>query len=240
MDQTSLDRQSTERPDAGEFREIEVFNGLEDRVINELAAISRAMTVDAGYQIMAQGQPNHAFCLLISGQISSFRTAPDNTVTVVDVIQPSGYTGLQSVLTQLPALVGVETVVPSRLILIDGAGIRALLPREPSLATALLRAEAMELRAMVLQVCDLKLRTTAQRLGHYLLELAPDKTSPSATLRLPFDKRLLAARLGCRQENLSRAFATLRGIGVETHGARVELRDIPKLRDYAVAFETGE
>ena len=55
-----------------------------------------------------------------------------------------------------------------------------------------------------------KLRTTAQRLGHYLLELAPDKTSNSATLRLPFDKRLLAARLGCRQENLSRAFATLR------------------------------
>ncbi len=49
-------------------------------------------------------------------------------------------------------------------------------------------------------------------------------------MRLPFDKRLLAARLGCRQENLSRAFAALRGFGVETHGARVILHDIARLR----------
>jgi CRP/FNR family transcriptional activator FtrB len=126
------------------------------------------------------------------------------------------------------------------MILIDGGGIRTLVPAEPTLATALLRAEAMALRCLVLQVCDLKLRTTAQRLGHYLLELAPDQTSHTATLRLPFDKRLLAARLGCRQENLSRAFATLRDLGVETRGARVVLHDIPRLRDYAVAFDEPE
>ena len=177
------------------------------------------------------------FVVLISGQISSFRTTPDGTVTVVDVTQPSGHAGLQAILAQLPALVGVQTVAPSRMILIDGAGLRAMLHEEPTLASALLVAEALDFRALVLQVCDLKLRTTAQRLGHYLLELAPDGTSRSATLRLPFDKRLLAARLGCRQENLSRAFATLRELGVETRGARVVLHDIPKLRDYAVAFD---
>jgi CRP/FNR family transcriptional activator FtrB len=87
---------------------------------------------------------------------------------------------------------------------------------------------------MVRQVCDLKLRTTAQRLGCYLIELSKDPEANTATLRLPFDKRLLAARLGCRQENLSRAFAALRSFGVETHGARVILHDIARLRDYAV------
>ena len=101
----------------------------------------------------------------------------------------------------------------------------------------MLRAEAQDFHSRVLQVCDLKLRTTAQRLGHYLLELAPDKSSKTVTMRLPFDKRLLAARLGCRQENLSRAFATLRDLGVETRGSRVVLNDIPRLRDYAVAFD---
>jgi hypothetical protein len=52
-------------------------------------------------------------------------------------------------------------------------------------------------------------------------------------MRLPFDKRLLAARLGCRQENLSRAFAALRSLGVETHGSRVILHDVARLRDYS-------
>ena len=235
--QNNSDRHSPDRPTAAQLRDVTIFAGVDARVLDRLAAISELRGFDTGARLYAQGDMNIPFCILVAGQISFFRTAPDGTVTVVDVVQPSGHTGLQSVLTQMPVLTGVEAVAPSKVILIDGAGLRALLPDEPSLASALLLAEAMDFHSLVLQVCDLKLRTTAQRLGHYLLELAPDKSSRSATLRLPFDKRLLAARLGCRQENLSRAFATLREQGVETRGARVVLHDIPRLRNYAVAFD---
>lgn len=224
---------------AAVLRGVAMLQGVADLAFEHLAAIAECRTIQAGTRIYEQGGTDTPFCILVSGQISVFRTAPDGTVTVVDVIQPSGHTGLPGVLTQLPALTGIEAVAASRVVLIDAAGLRALLLQEPSLTSALLRAEAMDFRSLVLQVCDLKLRTTAQRLGHYLLELAPDKSSESVTLRLPFDKRLLAARLGCRQENLSRAFATLRDIGVETRGSRVTLNDIPKLRDYAVAAETA-
>lgn len=233
----SIGRPQPERASVAQLRGLPIFADLEDRLLDRLAAVSELKSFDAGTRVCAQGDPNVPMCILLFGQMSFFRTAPDGTVTVVDVVHPNGYTGLQSVLTQMPMLTGVEAVAPSRAILIDGVGLRAMLGEEPALASALLRAEAQDFHALVLQVCDLKLRTTAQRLGHYLLELAPDKTSRSATLRLPFDKRLLAARLGCRQENLSRAFATLREQGVETRGARVVLHDIPRLRDYAVAFD---
>jgi CRP-like cAMP-binding protein len=236
----AIGRPEPERPSASHIRAMPIFADLEGRVVDRLAGISRLQNFDTGVRVFAQGDLDVPFCILVSGQMSFFRTAPDGTVTVVDVVHPNGYTGLQAVLTQMPVLTGVEAVAPSVAVLVDGSGLRALLKDEPSLATALLRAEAMDFRALVLQVCDLKLRTTAQRLGYYLLELAPDKTSSSATLRLPFDKRLLAARLGCRQENLSRAFATLREQGVETRGARVVLHDIPRLRDYAVAFDGPE
>jgi len=229
-----------ERASAAQLQGMPIFAGLEERVLDRLAAMSQLRSFETGNRVFDQGDLDVPLCILVSGQMSFFRTAPDGTVTVVDVVHPTGYTGLQAVLTQMPVLTGVEAVAPSRAILIVGSGLRALLKEEPSLATALLRAEAMDFRSLVLQVCDLKLRTTAQRLGYYLLELAPDKTSTSATLRLPFDKRLLAARLGCRQENLSRAFATLRELGVETRGARVVLHDIPRLRDYAVAFDGPE
>jgi len=233
-----ITQREPERPAASLLRGVAIFSELDVRVLDRIAAISELRDLDTGTRLYAQGDLNIPFCILVSGQMSFFRTAPDGTVTVVDVVPPTGHTGLQAVLTQMPVLTGVEAVAPSRAILIDGAGLRALVKEEPSFASALLLAEAMDFRALVLQVCDLKLRTTAQRLGYYLLELAPDKTSQSATLRLPFDKRLLAARLGCRQENLSRAFATLREQGVETRGARVVLHDIPRLRDYAVAFDT--
>jgi CRP/FNR family transcriptional activator FtrB len=131
-----------------------------------------------------------------------------------------------------------RTVTPARLIGVEAAGLRTLLHREISLASALLRAEALDFGSMVRQICDLKLRTTAQRLGCYLLALTDQTANNTIALRLPFDKRLLAARLGCRQENLSRAFAALRQLGVETHGARVILHDIAKLRDYSLP-DTG-
>jgi CRP/FNR family transcriptional activator FtrB len=229
--------QEIARPEIAQLRDVTIFGRLEDRVLTRLAGISELRSFDTAERLYAQGEMNGSFCVLVSGQVSFFRTAPDGTVTVVDVLQPPGHIGLQAVLTQMPILTGAEAVAPTRVIQVDGAGLRALLRDEPSLASGLLLAEAMDFRSLVLQVCDLKLRTTAQRLGHYLLELAPDQSSPSATLRLPFDKRLLAARLGCRQENLSRAFATLREQGVETRGARVVLHDIPRLRDYAMAFD---
>jgi CRP/FNR family transcriptional activator FtrB len=140
-------------------------------------------------------------------------------------------------LARLPRLMGVRTVTPSRLLSIEAAGLLALVEQEPSLVAALMRAQATEFHALVRQVCDLKLRTTAQRLGCYLLSLSTEQRGNTAAMRLPFDKRLLAARLGCRQENLSRAFAALRDFGVETHGARVILHDIAKLKAYAVPDE---
>jgi CRP/FNR family transcriptional activator FtrB len=236
----AITQHEPERPTTAQLRDLTIFGGLEDRLLERLAAISELRSFETGTRLYSQGELNIPFCILVSGQMSFFRTTPDGTVTVVDVVPPSGHTGLQAVLTQMPVLTGVEAVAPSRAILVNGAGLRAMLTDEPSLAAALLLAEAMDFRSLVLQVCDLKLRTTAQRLGYYLLDLAPDKTSQSATVRLPFDKRLLAARLGCRQENLSRAFATLREQGVETRGARVVLHDIPRLRDYAVAYDGPE
>ena len=122
----------------------------------------------------------------------------------------------------------------SRLLAIDAVGLLQLVEEDPLLSVTFLRSVSREFRTMVRQVRDLKLRTAAQRLGCYLLALVSDGEAAKADFRLPFEKGLLAARLGCRQENLSRAFATLRDYGVETHGARVILHNIPQLKAFAV------
>ena len=121
----------------------------------------------------------------------------------------------------------------ARLLSIEARPLRALIECERELSLALLRSLSGEFRAVVRQIRDLKVRTTAQRLACYLLTLAPDPNADKADFRLPFEKGLLAARLGCRQENLSRAFASLRRLGVETRGASVTLHDIRRLTDYA-------
>ena len=147
---------------------------------------------------------------------------------------------LASVMTRLPYLLTARTVTGCRLLAIHGDGLLDMVEHEAPLANTLLRSVSREFRTMVSQVRDLKLRTAAQRLGCYLLARVKDGEATKADFRLPFDKGLLAARLGCRQENLSRAFAALRACGVETHGSRVILHDIARLKALAVPDDLGD
>jgi CRP/FNR family transcriptional activator FtrB len=202
-------------------------------VMTRLAAISKIVDAPADTVICRQSDAADELIIVLDGQLAGFSTAANGTTAVVEVIRGGQTLGLATVLARLPRLLGVRTVTPSRYLSIAADGLLTLVEHEPSLVTALLRAEANEFHALVRQVCDLKLRTTAQRLGCYLLALSPEQKANTTAMRLPFDKRLLAARLGCRQENLSRAFAALRDFGVETHGARVILHDIAKLKAYA-------
>lgn len=220
------------------LRATPLLRDLADPVLLRLAAISKILNAPEDVEICRQGDPAGELIIVLSGQLAGFSTAPNGTVAVVEVVRAGETLGLATLLARLPRLLGVRTVTPSSLISIEAEGLLTMVEQEPSLVAALLRAEANEFHALVRQVCDLKLRTTAQRLGCYLLSLSAEKQANATALRLPFDKRLLAARLGCRQENLSRAFAALRGFGVETHGARVILHDIASLTAYSEPDES--
>jgi CRP/FNR family transcriptional activator FtrB len=228
------------RPALALFQQVHIFKDLEEQVLSRLAAISKMLSMAEGTELCKQGAIPTRLLLLLEGQVALENTQPTGPSAVVEVVPPGGYFVLNAVLSGLPYLTSARAVTQTRLIAVDAAGLRTAMYEEVSLATALLRAQALDFRAMVRQVCDLKLRTTAQRLGCYLLSLSDTASANTVSLRLPFDKRLLAARLGCRQENLSRAFAALRDLGVETHGARVILHDIASLRDYSLPDDTAD
>jgi CRP/FNR family transcriptional regulator, transcriptional activator FtrB len=215
------------------LRRTPLLQDLAPPVLAQVAAISKIVNAPAEVEVCRQGDAADELIIVLDGQLAGFSTSANGTTAVVEVIRSGETLGLATLLARLPRLMGVRTVTPSRLLLIEAEGLLALVEQQPSLVTALLKAEANEFHALVRQVCDLKLRTTAQRLGCYLLSLSTEEKANTTAMRLPFDKRLLAARLGCRQENLSRAFAALRDFGVETHGARVILHDIAKLKAYA-------
>lgn len=215
------------------LRATALLSGLDDRVLHRLAAVTSVIVAPEGSELSRQGDLADRLFIVLEGQLAGSSAMTNGTTAVVEVIHAGQTLGLSTVLARLPRLLTVSAITRCRVLSIDAAGLLALIAEEPTLVSALMRAEANEFNALVRQVCDLKMRTTAQRLGCYLLALTKEKQANTAALRLPFDKRLLAARLGCRQENLSRAFAALRSFGVETHGARVILHDIAKLRAYS-------
>ncbi len=228
------------RPPPSLIRRALLFSDLRDDVLARVAAISTVVTEPESALLCEQGAMPTSLLLLVEGQVALETESTTGNRAVVEVVRPGGHFVLSTVLSALPYLMSARSVTAVKLIAVDATGLRGLMHEEISIASALLRAEAIDFGSMVRQVCDLKLRTTAQRLGCYLLALSPNPASNTVSMRLPFDKRLLAARLGCRQENLSRAFAALRQLGVETHGSRVILHDIAKLHDYALPDELSD
>lgn len=222
------------RPGRVTLRTVPVFHALEDRVLDQIDGISDVVTAEHGDQVCAQGEMPTKVYFVLDGQVALSSTAPDGSTAVVEVLRRGGDLVLASVMASLPYVQSAYAVQSTRLLAMQADEMRALVELEPTLALSLLRGISQGYRDLVRQIRDLKVRTTAQRLGCYLLALVPDPSASTAELRLPFEKGLLAARLGCRQENLSRAFAALRELGVDTRGSRVSLGDIPRLTAYAM------
>lgn len=220
-------------PGMANLRAVPAFEELEADLLDQLDGISEVITAHHGEVLCRQGTPPTVLYVVLEGHVALSSTTPDGSTAVIEVLAAGRHFVLASVMAGLPYMQSAHVVQLARLLVIEARPLRAMIEREPELSLALLRSLSGEFRALVRQIRDLKVRTTAQRLACYLLAMVPDPNSAKAVFRLPFEKGLLAARLGCRQENLSRAFASLRRLGVETRGANVTLQDVQRLTDYA-------
>jgi CRP-like cAMP-binding protein len=219
------------------LREAPGFAQLDNQVLERVAAAGDLVETSAGAVLFREGSLPEWLYVLLEGRVSLTGTAPDASSTVIDIVEPGSSFVLANVLADEPHLVGAQAIAGSLLVRIGAKPMREAIAAQPAAAMTMVRAMSAELSSMTRQVVDLKVRIAAQRLGTYLLSLVKEPSAKQAAFRLPVSKGLLAPWLGCRAENLSRAFTSLRAFGVETHGSRVILHDVSRLRAYAGACE---
>ena len=214
------------------LRDVPGFAQLDGKSLKHVAGAAELAEVGAGDVLFREGCKPESLYVLLEGKVSLTGTAADDTTTVIDILGPASSFVLANVLAEEPYLMGAQTISKSVLVRIAAEPMRAVVAAQPAAAMAMMRAMSAELANMTRQVVDLKARVAAQRLAAYLLSQVGDPSATEANFRLPVTKGLLAPWLGCRAENLSRAFMALRAYGVETHGSRVTLHDIARLKAY--------
>ena len=105
---------------------------------------------------------------------------------------------------------------------------------QPELALALVASTFRHLHELVGQVEYLKAKTGAQRVGEFLLELCTAESGP-CVVQLPYDKVLIAGRLGMKPESLSRVFVKLRSFGVSIERDKAKIANVGILRNFCNA-----
>lgn len=129
--------------------------------------------------------------------------------TTMAILQPVTTFILAATITDLPCLMSARTLEKKRVIPPPSEDVRAIFRRDRAFADAVVVEPARFYRDMVRHAKGLKLRSALVRLANHLLRLRREQGAD--VLALSVEKHRLAALLGMRPENLSRAFASLRG-----------------------------
>jgi hypothetical protein len=93
----------------------------------------------------------------------------------------------------------------------------------------MIASTSQHLHQLVQRVEQLSAQSGLQRVAEFLAALCPN-INGSCRISLPYDKSLIAGRLGLKPESLSRVFAKLRLVGVDVRASDVVVSEVAQLR----------
>ncbi len=216
------------------IRTTRLFGALGRETTRDLLQGTVPRSYTKGQLLFQHGDPADAFYVVLSGWVKVFRSTPSGEEAVFGVFT-KGETFAEAALFlggTYPA--SAEVVEDARLLSVRGSPFRERLLGRPEICLNMLGSMSIHLHRTIAEVEQLQTRSSAQRVAHFLLGLCPVREG-SAVVTLPYDKSLIASRLGMKPESLSRALSRLRSLGLNVDGNRVVIPEVSNLVSFCEA-----
>jgi len=211
---------------------IAVFGGVKPETLDRLIAPASVVTLKHGETLFRQGDPATAFFIMVEGWIKLFRITFSGEEALIYLLTKGESFAEAVAFTGSPYPASAEAVSDARVVRIPADHIIGCIRESPDIALAMVASTSQHLHHLVQQVEQLKAQSGVQRVAEFLVSLSSIEHG-ACDIALPYDKVLIAARLGLKPESLSRAFAKLKSLGVVVHASHVAINDIAKLRHLA-------
>ncbi|MBI5908762.1 MAG: Crp/Fnr family transcriptional regulator, partial [Betaproteobacteria bacterium] len=182
--------------------------------------------------VFRQGDPASSFFIVVDGWIKLYHITAAGKEAVIYVFTKGESIAQAVAFTGQSYPAAAEAVSDARIVRIPAAHVIKCIRDTPDVAIAMIASTSFHLHHLLEQVAQLKVQSAVQRVAEFLVSLCPTGKGPFA-IALPYDKILIAGRLGIKPESLSRVFATLRSAGVEVHALQVIVHDVGALRRVA-------
>jgi CRP-like cAMP-binding protein len=211
---------------------VAVFRGLKPETVRHIIAPATAAMLRPHELIMRQDEPATAFFIVIDGWLKISRSTQAGDETVIDMMRKGDSFAEAVAFSGGRYMATAEAVQVARVARIPADHLIRCIRESPDIALAMVASVSQRMHYLVQQVEQLKAQSGVQRVAEFLASLSLAEHGHCA-LALPYDKILIAGRLGLTPESLSRAFAKLRGIGVTINASQVNVKDIEELRRIA-------
>ena len=191
----------------------------------------------AGQELLYQGQTSQCAYVVQSGWSLSYKVLQSGARQIIDFHIPGDFMGLRSILLRITDH-SVETITSVQASLITWAELMTWFQQKPRLGTAVLWAASRDEAMVVERLIDLGRRSAAERMAHFLLELAVRLRrvgiGDSAGYPCPLSQYLLADALGLSSIHVNRVLRELREEGLVTfQNGQVVFNNHRGLVDYA-------
>ncbi|HKM87779.1 MAG TPA: Crp/Fnr family transcriptional regulator [Xanthobacteraceae bacterium] len=211
---------------------IAVFRGLKPETVEHIVAPATVVTLKARSTLFRQGAPATAFFIMIDGWTKHYRLNLSGEEAVIHVFTKGDSFAEAAALTGARFPATAEAVTDARVVRVPADHIISCIQEDPNIALSMIASMSQRLHQLMQQVEQLKAQSGVQRVAEFLASLAPVDHGP-CVIALPYDKLLIAARLGLRPPTLSRIFTKLRSVGVTVHASHVAVDDVGKLHRLA-------
>ena len=218
------------------IRKLPLFGDVQAAHLRELAAGAFLQAFPPRLELIREGELPDFLHIVVEGAVELYGTFEERETALAILRQPSTFV-LAAVVRDEIYLTSARTLEATKILMIPAGSVRAVFDKDAAFARAIVRELASRYRDVVRDLKAQKLRPSLERLGNYILRLAPkrgnqtrDEASP---IQLPMEKRTLASYLGMAPEHLSRALSQLAEHGVEVSGQHILIKDRTKLQRLA-------
>jgi CRP-like cAMP-binding protein len=218
------------------FKEIPLFSGLTTEEQQPFMDDAIEKSFPKGKIIYIEENPADYFYIIKTGWVKLFRETFDGTEAVIDILTNSHIFGEFSIFDSGVYSSSVQAVEDCVLIALPTSLLQDQIHKNQKLTMNMFAAMSRYQKKQDKEIEHLTVQSTSQRIGCFLLRLCPPDKQNNIVIQLPYDKVLLASRLGMKPESFSRSLNTLRNeTGIRINGARVEIDSIEQLAGFSCA-----
>jgi len=213
----------------------DVLSSAEERILEEI--IDRVVMVDAGHDLVREGDHQSESCLLLDGWTCRYKLVADGRRQITAFCVPGDFVDLHSLLLS-PMDHSILTLTRCRVAYVPHANLRHITENNPHLTRLLWLATLIDAAIHREWIATLGRRPAAERLAHLLCELFLRLQTighvRGKAFRLPVTQSTLCDALGISAVHTNRSIQRLRREGlVKWKGEEIEILDLHRLMDFA-------
>ena len=211
-----------------------LFTVMPDEMYAEFVAATQELVHDKNNVLFLQDEPAEWFYFIVSGWVKLFRETIDGEEAVLDVLTAGHIFGENAILDGGVHNAGAMAVEKTVLLRLPASLLKSAITKNHDVALGMLASISRQRRQQTQEIEKLNMQSASQRIGCFLLRLCKTTDIETASLHLPYDKSLIAARLGMQCETFSRALNKLRKeTSITVKGSAVEIPSIRELSCFA-------